>query len=105
MDFSCSLWSLRAFLSCAKRSTEASLRHIVLFCGVSMLPLLPWLVKNLYETGNPLFPLMNNLFHGRPIAEVPALTEVTRRRLIYGESWLEIVSTPLRVFVTGVEND
>lgn len=24
----------------------------------------PWLLKNLYETGNPVYPLMNNVFHG-----------------------------------------
>lgn len=24
----------------------------------------PWLLKNLYETGNPVYPLMNSVFHG-----------------------------------------
>ena len=24
----------------------------------------PWLLKNLYETGNPVYPLMNSIFHG-----------------------------------------
>jgi len=32
-----------------------------LACGITIGP---WLLKNLYETGNPVYPLMNNLFHG-----------------------------------------
>jgi hypothetical protein len=32
-----------------------------LACGVTIGP---WLLKNLYETGNPVYPLMNSLFHG-----------------------------------------
>ena len=30
-------------------------------CGVAIGP---WLLKNLYETGNPVYPLMNSVFHG-----------------------------------------
>lgn len=30
-------------------------------CGMTIGP---WLLKNLYETGNPVYPLMNSLFHG-----------------------------------------
>jgi hypothetical protein len=30
-------------------------------CGITIGP---WLLKNLYETGNPVYPLMNSLFHG-----------------------------------------
>jgi hypothetical protein len=30
-------------------------------CGVTIGP---WLLKNLYETGNPIYPLMNSVFHG-----------------------------------------
>jgi hypothetical protein len=30
-------------------------------CGITVGP---WLLKNLYETGNPVYPLMNGLFHG-----------------------------------------
>lgn len=32
-----------------------------LACGVTIGP---WLLKNLYETGNPVYPLMNSLLHG-----------------------------------------
>jgi hypothetical protein len=30
-------------------------------CGVTIGP---WLLKNLYETGNPVYPLLNSVFHG-----------------------------------------
>jgi hypothetical protein len=30
-------------------------------CGITIGP---WLLKNLYETGNPVYPLMNSVFHG-----------------------------------------
>jgi len=30
-------------------------------CGITIGP---WLLKNLYDTGNPIYPLMNSVFHG-----------------------------------------
>jgi hypothetical protein len=43
------------------RRVAKTLLTFGLACGVTIGP---WLLKNLYETGNPVYPLMNSLFHG-----------------------------------------
>ena len=75
------------------------------FGAISLLPMLPWLAKNAMETGNPIFPLFNAALGGRPLPANPSIDVFTKRQLLYGESWLEIVLTPIRVFVTGREGD
>ena len=53
-------WKSQNDASIARRATKALL-VFGLACGVTIGP---WLLKNLYETGNPVYPLMNSLFHG-----------------------------------------
>jgi len=72
------------------------------------LPLLPWLLKNWYWTGNPIYPLMKRLLGG-PILVASGgprgLNPIQHRMLIYGESWWDILLLPLRVFFQGEDND
>lgn len=44
------------------RTTEAA-RRAALFAGVAVLVMLPWLVRNALNTGNPVYPLLNSVFH------------------------------------------
>lgn len=53
-------WKSQNDAPIARRATKALL-VFGLACGVTIGP---WLLKNLYETGNPVYPLMNSLFHG-----------------------------------------
>jgi hypothetical protein len=50
-----------------------------------------------------MFPLFHGLFGGRALPTHPAVDVLSRRRLIHGESWLEIAAVPLRIFLTGRE--
>ena len=45
------------------------------------------------------------VFGGRPLPPRPSIDMLTYRRTLYGESWLDIVLVPLRVFVTGRDGD
>ena len=48
----------------AERRGAAVIRTgLVYSCGV-LIAIGPWLVKNLLETGNPVYPLLNSVFHG-----------------------------------------
>lgn len=38
--------------------------NAVIFASGVTLAVGPWLLKNLYETGNPVYPLLNSVFHG-----------------------------------------
>ncbi len=87
------------------RRAAAALGAAIAFGLLSSVPLLPWLAKNVIETGNPVFPLLNSVFGGRPLPSRPSIDLFTKRRLIYGESWLEIALTPVRVFLTGRDGD
>jgi len=88
-----------------RRHLPAALGAALVFACVSTIALLPWLLKNLSETGNPFFPLFNGFFGGRPLPPSPAIDVFTKRHVLYGESWIEILLTPIRVFVTGRDGD
>ncbi|HWO41442.1 MAG TPA: glycosyltransferase family 39 protein [Candidatus Eisenbacteria bacterium] len=80
---------------------------LALFTGLAVLPLVPWLVKNYAQTGNPLFPHGGWLFVSDVATQVGAalsyadLGVLGKRRWLYGESWLEIAALPLRIFFSG----
>jgi hypothetical protein len=95
----------------ARRPRESPLRRLsccVSYGLIAALPLLPWLIKNWLQTGNPFFPLLGNFFPGSPTASeegsaaaFAGLAIFAKRALLYGESWWEIAALPLRVFIAG----
>ena len=72
---------------------------------VTLAPMSPWLAKNWVQTGNPTFPLFNRSFGGRPLPQRTSVDLITRRRVLYGESWAEMAAIPVRLFTTGREGD
>lgn len=84
-----------------RRGLRAVFVSAVTFGLLSLVPLLPWLLKNAWETGNPLFPLFNHLLGGRPLPAQPELDVFSTRRMLYGESWWLAALAPIRVFLTG----
>ncbi len=81
------------------------LRFAALFAGLALLPVLPWLLKNTVQTGNPIFPLFNALLGGRPLPLRRGIDLLTQRRELYGESWLDVALIPARIFLTGRDGD
>ncbi|HUK42072.1 MAG TPA: glycosyltransferase family 39 protein [Candidatus Acidoferrales bacterium] len=84
---------------------------LAFFAIAALLPFLPWLVKNWWQTSNPFFPLLGSVFTatgggggGSPGTFVN-LDIFARRALLYGESWWEIAALPLRVFFSGRDDD
>ncbi|MFH1563073.1 MAG: glycosyltransferase family 39 protein [Nitrospirota bacterium] len=60
------------------------LKTTVIFAGLVLLPNLPWLIKNLVFTGNPVFPLLYDVFDGKnwsQFHQVRYLHEMTRYSL------------------------
>lgn len=88
-----------------ERRAPALLGWGAVFAAVSVLPLLPWLAKNLWETGNPVYPLFNSWLGSGPLPQHPSIDVFSYRRELYGESWPMALLAPLRVFVTGREGD
>jgi len=76
--------------------------QVLLFVFLALVSLSPWLLKNLAWTGNPLFPFFTGfLGGGGESGGEPGLGLLDRRRLLYGESWWQISTLPLRVFFFG----
>ncbi|MBW2623351.1 MAG: glycosyltransferase family 39 protein, partial [Deltaproteobacteria bacterium] len=75
----------------------------LLFTALFLLPFAPWLIKNYLWTGNPIYPLYNRVW-GLDSLAPPGFESVglfNQRRYLYGESFLEILLVPLRVFLQG----
>ena len=64
----------------------------------------PWGIKNYLWTGNPLFPLFDNWFNPSSPLEMPSLPPLVLRKLLYHESWWEIVLVPFRIFFQGQDD-
>lgn len=84
-------------------------REMVLIAGFALVPFLPWLVKNWWQTGNPFFPLLGNLFAGKTAAGAAAVGFgsvgiFAKRALLYQENFWQILSLPLRVFFSGQDD-
>ncbi len=88
-----------------KRDGASIVRNVLIFGLAAALPLLPWMLRNYLETGNPVFPLMRSTLGGPPRPDSPSVDILTKRRFLYGESWLEVLTTPIRAFLTGRHGD
>ncbi len=88
-----------------RKDAATVLRNAMVFGFAAALPLVPWMLRNYVETGNPFFPLMRSSFGGPPRPDTPGVDIFTKRRFLYNESWLEVMTTPFRAFVTGRYGD
>lgn len=85
------------------------------FAVVALIVFSPWIIRNVHWTGNPVYPLYNSLFAEKNESEEVNEDNVLRQRYrmshiqirhqVYGESWLEIVLIPVRVFFQGKDDD
>jgi hypothetical protein len=78
---------------------------LLLFSIFALLPFSPWLVKNISQTGNPLFPFFIGLLGGEGGGEAePGLGVFVKRELLYGENWWQMAALPLRLFFSGQDD-
>ncbi len=76
---------------------RAPIKPILLFLTGAILPVLPWLIKNLIATGNPLYPYFS--FAGSFSAERAAILQ----SLPPFGNWLDLVLLPFRATTVGVD--
>lgn len=106
-----------------------ALGYGILFVCIACMVYLPWMAKNHIWTGNPLYPLFNKQQVAHPIDdkaqtvrrvspgtmadEQPkspqkspdVYSHFVVRKLVYGESWWETATIPLRVFFQGQDDN
>ena len=85
-------------------------REIVCMGALTLLPFSPWLIKNWWQTGNPLFPFFGSVIVGSTAGDelAASFTSVSifdKRELLFGESLWQIVTLPLRIFFSGQDDN
>ena len=90
-----------------------------IYALTALLVFSPWMIRNAYWTGNPIFPLYNRIFTNASTAKQTPIPEVLQqevkqrtgdwnhfaiRRIIFKESWAEIAAIPIRIFFQGQDD-
>ncbi len=96
-----------------RRSLAAVSREIFCFGALTLLPFLPWLIKNWWQTNNPLYPFFGSVFGARTAsgsvgpnaASFAGVSIFDKRELLFGESIWQIIALPLRVFFSGQDDN
>ena len=93
-----------------RKKLLGSIQELMLFGTLTLAPFLPWLLKNLWQTGNPFFPLLGHLFAGKPLAAAGnvgfgAMGIFAKRELLFHENVWQIMALPLRVFFSGQDDN
>ena len=76
----------------------------MIFAGVALIIFSPWAIRNIFWTGNPLYPLYDGLFNPLAPYKEPSLHPFLVRKLVYGESFWETILIPLRIFFQGQDD-
>ncbi|HUV50213.1 MAG TPA: phospholipid carrier-dependent glycosyltransferase [Anaerolineae bacterium] len=101
---------------CYSRDTEngsGALKSGVMFFAIALLVVSPWYIKNYILTGNPIYPLFDQVFRffhhaGENGAGIAAAADsrwasniFQRREIVFGETFLETIFIPIRIFFQG----
>jgi hypothetical protein len=92
--------------------TVKSIFYGAVFTLIALMVFSPWMIRNVFWTGNPVYPLYNRVFNAAETETVEEINEtviekrsemshIEIRRQVYGESWWEIALIPIRVFFGG----
>ncbi|MDY6791272.1 MAG: glycosyltransferase family 39 protein [Thermodesulfobacteriota bacterium] len=118
------------YLRCTHDKTSRQLKAIgygATFLFISLLIFSPWMIRNTIWTGNPIYPLYDNLIYqdeeslnerdGSCSTNSTKSTSITYRkkpnerlgpfgirRLVYDEKWWETAAIPARIFFQGKDN-
>ncbi len=97
---------MAVYISLKRGGTQlAAIRAGLVYALIAVAVFSPWLVRNLIWTGSPLYPLIGALLggSGTGLHTGGAVSPVEKRYLLYGESLLDIIMIPLRIFWEGVD--
>jgi hypothetical protein len=102
--------------------------HALLFCLIALLVFSPWMIRNYVWKKNPIYPLYDSWFDSQRTSDSASIDDISDngnddsnvvkmpknspttwgpfaiRKIIYGESWWEIASIPVRIFFQGKDD-
>ena len=78
------------------------LKNVLLFAGVSFLPFAPWLIKSYIFTGNPVYPMLYDIFGGKDWnKEIGDGFGRLMHSLGMGRRWLDYLLLPWNIVICG----
>ena len=83
-------------------------RQYFIVSVIAVLCFSPWLIKNWLWAGNPVYPYLSSIFGQHvPVFEsgLKGLNPLQQRLLLYGESPLQLLSLPIRIFLEGQDEN
>jgi len=88
------------------RKTLSSFKYGSIFFTCALIACSPWLIRNFLWVGNPLYPLFDSFFNPQNSANTTSggLGIFTFRELVYGETPLQMLLLPFRIFFEGQDN-
>jgi len=92
-----------------KKDDKLAVRSMLIYGTVIFISVLPWLLRNYINSGNPLYPLFSSVFTSSiqtPPELVENVTYETAWRVVSSEdSVLSLFLLPFRVFFEGIDHD
>ncbi|MEZ4753005.1 MAG: hypothetical protein R3A13_01680 [Bdellovibrionota bacterium] len=84
-----------------KTDWRTSLKYLVVFICGALIVYAPWMIKNYAWTANPIYPLFNSVFGAKGAPSLGGLNPIEHRKLVYNETWIDFISLPIRMLVSG----
>ncbi len=118
-----SVYTNRRQKNAALMTSLRALQAAAVFVSISLLVFSPWMIRNFRWTGNPVYPLYQkafNTFHPADlepelVAGIAAeqnmesadgrLGHFALRKKVFNETFLELITTPARIFFQGRDNN
>ena len=88
-------------LESQKENFSSSLRGARRYLLIALAVSFPWLLRNFFYTGNPVFPFFVTWFGSDLPMEQEVYAPLARRALLYGEGWGDFLTIPIRMFFQG----
>ncbi len=89
------------------RNGIRSIAFGVFFCIVALLIFSPWMIRNLAWTGNPIYPLYDQIFNpgSGTTNSTTKLSHFVIRHFNQKESWWQMALIPIRIFFQGEDGN
>lgn len=91
--------------SATDRSGFKPISYAALFAIVALFVFSPWMVRNFVWTGNPLYPLYDQVFNPGSSHTAGGPSHFTIRHINYDESWWQMALIPFRIFFQGEDGN
>lgn len=82
-----------------------AVRHAAFFCLIALVLFSPWMIKNYIWTGNPVYPLYEDKINNENKSLRFSIKPLLQRKLLYGETPVETLLIPVRIFFEGKDDD